>query len=57
MNGLEFALGIIITVFVFVAIIGGFSIKYDSVRLQKENEELKEKLRRRAKREAKKNDK
>ena len=51
MNGLEFILGIIITIFVFVSIIGGLSIKYDSERLEKENKELKEKLSRRNKRE------
>lgn len=51
MGVLEFILGIIVTVFIFVAIVGGFSIKYDSQRLEKENEELKEKLRRRTKRE------
>lgn len=51
MGVLEFILGIIVTVFIFVAIVGGFCIKYDSQRLEKENEELKEKLRRRTKRE------
>ncbi len=51
MGVLEFILGIIVTVFIFVAIVGGFSIKYDSQRLEKENEELKEELRRRTKRE------
>lgn len=51
MGVLEFILGIIVTVFIFVAIVGGFSIKYDSQRLEKENEELKEKLRRKTKRE------
>lgn len=50
MGILEFILGIIVTVFIFVAIVGGFSIKYDSQRLEKENEELKEKLRRRTER-------
>lgn len=51
MGVLEFILGIIVTVFIFLAIVGGFSIKYDSQRLEKENEELKEELRRRTKRE------
>lgn len=51
MGVLEFILGIIVTVFIFVTIVGGFSIKYDSQRLEKENEELKEELRRRTKRE------
>lgn len=51
MEVLEFILGIIVTIFVFIGIVGGFSIKYDSERLEKENKELKEKLSRRTKRE------
>lgn len=51
MNILEFILGIIIVLFVFISIVGVAGIRYDSARLEKENEELREKLRKRATRE------
>ena len=51
MNWLEFILGIIITLCVFVLAIGYFSMKFDAERLEKENQELREKLLQKAKRE------
>ncbi len=57
MDTLTFILGLIVVAVLFVTAIGIASMKYDSIRLEKENEELKEKLRRRAKKEIAKNDK
>lgn len=57
MDILTFILGLIIVMVVFITAIGIASMKYDSIKLEKENEELKEKLRRRVKKEIKNNDK
>lgn len=54
MNVLEFIFGIIVVSAIFIAIIGVASIRYDSIRLEKENQDLKEKLRKKAIKENKK---
>ena len=57
MDVLTFILGLIVVAVLFITAIGIASMKYDSIKLEKENMELREKLRRRAKKEIKKNDK
>ena len=54
MNALEFIFGLIVVFAIFVGVIGVASIRYDSIRLEKENQDLKEKLRKRAIKETKK---
>ena len=61
MDILTFILGLIIVAVLFITAIGIASMKYDSIKLENENKELKEKLRRKARKdmlkETKKNDK
>ena len=61
MDILTFILGLIIVAVLFITAIGIASMKYDSIKLENENKELKEKLRRKARKdmlkETNKNDK
>lgn len=57
MDLLTFIFGVVITIFVFLTIVCVAGIRYESIRLESENEKLKEKLRKRTEREFKKNDK
>jgi len=55
MGVLEFIFGLILLVFVCFTIIGSTVVKYDSERLERENKELKERLKKRVKRQKEEN--
>lgn len=57
MGALDFIFGIILLIFVSLTILGGVAIRYDSQNLEKENRQLKEKLRKRQTKKPKKEDK
>ena len=50
MSVFEFVLGVIVTIIIGITIIGCFSVKYESQRLEEENKQLKEKLSKKNKR-------
>lgn len=44
MGVLDFIFGVLVLAVIFITIIGGLGMKYDSTRLKEENEKLKEEL-------------